>query len=160
MTEDHPVIGAFVDGARQTLGTMAMMDMEVVGVESVSALGETLDYTATMGLCAHDGSEGLLLVSLCEEVARQVVASMLGADPAEIGDDLLDGVGEIANMVAGAAKTTLSVDDRVFDLSIPAVMSGAKQEVKSGGHGTPGARVDCEVGGKPLIICVWMEGVE
>ncbi len=158
MTEDHPIVLAFIEAAKQTLSTMAMMELEIESVEMVTVLDATLDYTATMGLCGGDEGEGLLLLTLGEDVAAQVISAMLGVDPAEAGDDLVDGVGEIANMIAGAAKTTVVCANIHFDHSIPAVMKGGKSQVVSGG-GDAGARVNCSVRGLPLVMCIWMQGI-
>ena len=46
---------------------------------------------------------GTVVVSLSKEVALKVASTMLGDEATEINDDVLDAVGELANVVAGAA---------------------------------------------------------
>ena len=127
MTVDHPIVKAFVDAAVQTLTTMAMLELEPGEVTQVKAFENTLDYTATMGLCGE--KEGILVLSLESSLARQIVAAMLGEDESEIDSDLLDGVGELTNMIAGSAKTELGRSSYHFNLSIPAVIEGEKSIV-------------------------------
>ena len=56
MNEDHTLVKPFIDAAVDTLGTMAMLDLECNTVGFVDRFEETLDYTATMGLCGeHEG---------------------------------------------------------------------------------------------------------
>lgn len=157
MTADHPVVKAFTDAAVDTLSTMAMLDLEKGEITRVEAFENTLDYTATMGLCGE--REGLLVLSLESETARHIVAAMLGEDESEIDGDLVDGVGELANMIAGTAKTTLGKDDYHFELSIPAVIEGEKNIVTPQ-TGFKGVRMECSVGEAPFVIAIWMEGLD
>jgi CheY-specific phosphatase CheX len=83
---------------------------------------------------------------------------MLGEDDSEIDSDLLDGVGELVNMIAGTAKTTLGNGDYHFDLSIPAVLEGAKAAV------TPqtklaGLQLNCRCGDRELVLAIWTKGI-
>lgn len=156
MTLDHPIVKAFSNAAVETLNTMAMLELECAGTRQVKAFEMTLDYTATMGLCGEN--EGLLVVSVGKSLLRSVVAAMLGEDESEVDNDLVDGIGELANMIGGAAKGTLASADYHFELSIPAVITGEKNVV------TPqttseGVRIDCICSGEPLVIGVWSEGL-
>jgi chemotaxis protein CheX len=156
MTVDHPIVKAFMDALRSTLSTMAMLEVNLKDVREASRLNKTFDFTATMGL-AREAGEGLMMITIDGRLARTIVASMLGMGEDEIDGDLLDGVGEVANMVAGAAKTSLSGTPYRFDLSIPAASTGAGNEV-SAKNGTPGFSVEGEINGQKLMLGLWMRG--
>lgn len=156
MTVDHPIVKAFVDAAVQTLTTMAMLELEPGEVTQVEAFENTLDYTATMGLCGE--KEGILVLSLESSLARQIVAAMLGEDESEIDSDLLDGVGELTNMIAGSAKTELGRSSYHFNLSIPAVIEGEKSIVTPQ-SASSGVRVSMTCGGRQFVIGIWTQGL-
>lgn len=156
MTVDHPIVKAFLDAAIETLGTMAMLELEIGEVVPVHAIDNTLDFTATMGLCGE--KEGLLVLSVEASLARQIVAAMLGEDESEIDSDLLDGVGELSNMIAGAAKTALGKTGYHFNLSIPAVIEGEKNVVTPQSAAI-GVRINMTSSGRDFVIGVWTEGI-
>jgi len=153
MTPGDAVIDAFLEAARDTLGTMAMLELDVQGVAPVARFDATRELTATMGLGGEN--EGLLVLSLDAPLARRAVSSMLGVGEEEVEDDLFDGVGELANMIAGAAKTALTGGPHHFELSIPACTSGAGRSL-SALAGTTGFRVEGRVAGEPLDVAVWL----
>lgn len=151
------VLRALVEAARETLGTMAMADLETTGaprpVEEVENLG------AASSIALSGPGEGLLLVSFDAGAARELVASMLGLGPDELSmPDLLDGVGEIANMIAGGAKKTLAGGPHHFDLSIPTVVWKEKSLLR-GPKGTPGVALDGRVGGGAVLLALWQRGL-
>jgi chemotaxis protein CheX len=54
---------------------------------------------------------------------------MLGMDVDEVGDDVNDALGEIANMLGGHVKQVLSKGGLDLNLSIPTVISGESYSV-------------------------------
>lgn len=81
------------------------------------------DYSGVIGL-AGSGS-GVAIVSFPKELARLAVANMLYMDPAELEEsDIEDGVGELINMIAGAAKSSFTGSPFSFDISLPNVIKG------------------------------------
>ena len=70
----------------------------------------------------HGASTGEVEVVLPERLGTWLVVSLLGLPPDAVLKDnqLLDGVGEFANMVCGAWLSRLS-DDCLFELRVPAV---------------------------------------
>ncbi len=156
MTLDHPIIKAFGDAAVQTLTTMAMLELECASATPVDSFEDTLDFTATLGLCGDN--EGLLVVSVGTSLLTSVVAAMLGEDESEVAGDLVDGAGELANMIGGAAKGVLGAADYHFDVSIPAVITGEKNVVAAQ-TANKGVRIDCVCDGKPFVIGLWTQGL-
>ncbi len=68
--------------------------------------------------------KGTITIHFDKKMAAKVASNILEEDIEEINEDVEDAVGEIANMVAGGAKTKLFKSGIAFDISIPAVIAG------------------------------------
>lgn len=69
---------------------------------------------------------GSVVINLSEKTALQLASALLGDELAELDEDCIDAIGEIANMVAGNAKNGFPVANT--SLSVPTVVIG-KHEV-------------------------------
>jgi chemotaxis protein CheX len=94
------------------------------------------DISAVIGF-AGARVTGSVAISFPTPVALKIYSLMMGEKVYRISSDVQDVVGEIANIVAGGAKTELSKDNLSFNLSIPTVVVGK-------GH-TLGHRMDIPV---------------
>ncbi len=66
-----------------------------------------------------------LVLSFPQQTATRIVAQMLAIEEHELDDEMLgDGVGEIANIVAGRAKALLVPGERPYAVSLPSVVHG------------------------------------
>jgi chemotaxis protein CheX len=65
---------------------------------------------------------GMVVVSMCREVALGAASKMLGETCTEINADVSDAVGELTNIIAGAAKAKL--EDLCMSISLPTVVTG------------------------------------
>lgn len=70
---------------------------------------------------------GTVVLSFSKPVALQAAAAMLLMEAPEINEDVLDAVGELTNVVAGAAKAELAEFD--LSVSLPNVITGENHEV-------------------------------
>ena len=70
---------------------------------------------------------GAVVINLSEAVAIKAASAMLMTELTEVCDDVLDAVGEIANMVAGAAKAEL--EEYELSVSLPNVIIGNPHEI-------------------------------
>ena len=123
MEIENTIVRAFIDSLTDALNTMAMLEVEVESMATpADKIEQTLDYSAVVGLAGD--SDGVLVITLTALLAQQIVGSMLGMSEDEFdGDaDVLDGVGEIGNIVAGNLKALLPGPS---DLSVPIVEAGA-----------------------------------
>ncbi|MCZ7527730.1 MAG: chemotaxis protein CheX [Acidimicrobiia bacterium] len=93
--------------------------------------------------------EGAVMLDLPEPLARDAAAAMFGMEPDELGDDeVLDALGELANMIGGNVKGMLDADCK---LSLPTVAEGKDFRVCVPGSGVQTALVfDCA--GKPFQV--------
>jgi chemotaxis protein CheX len=71
---------------------------------------------------------GSVVLSLSAELAKRAASHMLMTEIDEINDDVTDAVGELANMVAGAAKAQL--EDLEMSVSLPNVITGTNYSVR------------------------------
>ncbi len=68
-----------------------------------------------------------VVINLSKEFAFKVTEALTGLSPAHIDSDVLDVVGELANMIAGSAKE--SFRDNSITLGLPTVISGVGHQV-------------------------------
>lgn len=67
-------------------------------------------------------AKGTVVVSLERETALRATEAMLTERPDSINEDVVDAVGELANMIAGRAKATL--EEFEMKISLPLVVAG------------------------------------
>jgi chemotaxis protein CheX len=97
--------------------------------------------TGVIGI--SNGMTGSCAVSFPAVLANRLVGSFLGESPAKITAAMMcDGVGEIANMVAGAAKRQFVTQGIHFDISTPTVVMGGEKTAVHNPNGT--MNIACE----------------
>ncbi len=114
--------GVLLDSAKEVFETMVFMNLEEVDGQRPEPAGVTLLGTITFA----GNLEGCLGVCCDTEGARAIAAAMLCMEsPDDLAEeDLVDAMGEIANMVMGAIKTRIQDDYTSLLISIPAVVQG------------------------------------
>ena len=88
------------------------------------------------GLIGLSGQrQGMVVVSLGRQTAIKATEILLGERPEHVNSQVVDAVGEITNMIAGAAKAKLAQ----FQLSIglPSVICGKNHLIKFPSNSTP-----------------------
>jgi chemotaxis protein CheX len=78
---------------------------------------------------------GTVVLSFSKEVAIKAASVMLMTEMTELNSDVVDAVGELTNMVAGAAKSKL--EELQLSISLPNVITGAGHEVRFPSEVTP-----------------------
>jgi len=74
-----------------------------------------------------NGITGSCSVSFPASIARHIIAKFMEEDEAALTDEMVsDGIGEVANMVAGGAKRHFASTAYRFDISTPTVIMGAQ----------------------------------
>jgi chemotaxis protein CheX len=73
---------------------------------------------------------GSLSLTFSQACILKIVSNMLGEQAQEINDDIRDAVGELTNMISGAARNELGNEGYVFRTSIPITVSGPKHTIK------------------------------
>lgn len=119
-------INPFIKSLVNTFSTMLGCDVmrgELQLKDNCVALHEV---SGTIGLSGK--AVGTVVVSLSKEVALKAASAMLMMEATELDDDVIDAVGEITNMVAGAAKAQL--EEYELSISLPNVITGTGHEIR------------------------------
>ena len=78
------------------------------------------DISGIIGLTGR--AKGSVVLSLSKESALRATEVLLAEQPEDINDDVVDAVGEMANIVAGGAKAQL--EQLAMSVSLPTVITG------------------------------------
>ena len=78
---------------------------------------------------------GTVVINLSESVAIKAASAMLMTEVTEVNEQVLDAVGEIANIVAGGAKAEL--EEFQLSVSLPNVVVGDPHEIHFPSNATP-----------------------
>ena len=101
------------------------------------------------GIIGLSGSvSGCVVINLSKEIAIKLASALLDEEFTELNDDCTDAIGEIANMIAGNAKTDFPVDNT--SISVPSVVVGKHKMTYP--RGIPIVSVPCETSGGQLVI--------
>ena len=65
---------------------------------------------------------GSVVISMTHDIAFQLASALMGESVNVLDDDCIDAIGEIANMIAGNAKTDFPSDNN--SISVPSVVVG------------------------------------
>jgi chemotaxis protein CheX len=111
-----------ISAAKEVFTTMVMMELEdhYPLREPVTKLNCSI--TGMVGLAGL--YSGILSIHCPQQLALNITSNMLGMDVDEVGEDVSDALGEIANMLGGHVKQVLSKGGLDLNLSIPTVISG------------------------------------
>lgn len=99
---------------------------------------------------------GSVVISLTHEVAFQLASNLIGEEVNELDDVCTDSIGEIANMIAGNAKTDFPTEDN--SISVPSVVVG-KHKV-SYPTGIPVITIPCSTDKGGIVIEVALKAKE
>jgi len=110
----------------EVLGVMLGLPVSVAE-EPVAPETDSVTLTAVVGLAGAISGAYTLLVHA--KAAIQMTACMVGMELDSVDETVLDGLGEIGNMLAGAWKSKVSVLNSACLLSVPTVVTGTHYEV-------------------------------
>ncbi len=159
MSEVDPTLDCFVEATREVLESLSMLDLELkqrTGDDPGEP--ELLAVTSYMPLMRGAVADRMLVLTLSRPLARRFIAAMLGIDEDEVenGSELQDGIGEIANMIAGIAKQKVDATEQAFTLSLPISLSNREELPVTERTLTNGCTACCTVGGEPLrLTLLW-----
>lgn len=90
------------------------------------------DILALLGLTGT--YSGVMQLNFTSELALKMASWMMQTHYSEFNSEVLESIGELANMIAGGLKNRLSTEqNELFNMSIPLVVSGKDKSVY---HGT------------------------
>jgi chemotaxis protein CheX len=120
---DKRLINAFVDGVIKTLKTMAYTEV-TPGKPFIEPKFIMKGEIAGMVGMVAPPIKGTFLICFDKPAIFAILENMIGEVHTELNSDVSDGVGEMTNMIYGAAKTTLNELGYKFEMAIPSVITG------------------------------------
>ncbi|WP_414652443.1 chemotaxis protein CheX [Geomonas sp.] len=121
--------GYVINATKEVFTTMVMLDPQDQYPLSEPITTFHCSVTGMVGLAGT--YTGILSIHCPKPLALRITSNMLGMDVEEVGEDVNDAMGEIANMLGGYVKQILSKGGLDINLSIPTVIAGEEYTVNS-----------------------------
>jgi chemotaxis protein CheX len=147
-------INPFLSSLSHTFRTMLNCEIHRGQLQLKNPLSLKFPISGVIGLSGK--AVGTVVINLSESVAMKAASAMLMMDIEEINEDVVDAVGEIANMVAGAAKAELA--EYELSISLPSVVTGSQHDIRFPSNVTP-ICVPFETDFGPLMLEVGLASV-
>lgn len=119
-------INPFIESTVDVFRTMLGCDVERTGLSVHDSFCPEYDITGIIGLSGK--ANGDVVISFEEKVALAATHALIGMRYHEITDDVVDTVGELTNMIAGHAKTSL--ENLAMSLALPTVIVGKNHSIR------------------------------
>jgi len=129
---DVAYINPFITATRTTYSTMINMEVTPQNPHIKKEPSASYDVSGIIGLSGD--AQGSIAISFPKIVALKTVSAILGAEIKVVGAELTDGIGEVANIIAGNAKQHLNGLN--LSISLPNVVIG-KDHILAGQKGIP-----------------------
>ena len=146
-------INPFLEGTVDVLKTMAFVN-PIPGKPYLKK--NNVAKGDVSGIIGITGTiKGSLALSFSAGSILKIVSNMLGEEMKSIDGDIRDAVGEITNMVSGAARKRIEVMGYSLSASIPTVVSGKEHTIM---HvmGGPSVVIPFEMEGGSFVVDVCM----
>ena len=101
-------INPFLKAVSNTFKTMLAADAQRGELALGDAKRRQFPISGLIGLSGK--ASGMVVINLSTEVALKAASTMLMEEMNEVNEDVLDAVGELANVIAGQAKAELQKD--------------------------------------------------
>jgi chemotaxis protein CheX len=122
---DVSYVNPFVKATNETFKTMLAVDLKMGDPQLKKNDKHAYDVSGVIGLSGE--AQGIISLSFPQDMALKVVSKLLGTEITEVGAELTDAIGEIANIVAGYAKQYLT--DFNLSISLPNVVIGSNHKI-------------------------------
>jgi len=153
MQAEH--INPFLRAVTNTFSTMFNCEARRGAMTLVDSEEKFFPISGVIGLSGK--AVGIVVINLSEEVALRAASTMLMMEMTKVDDDVIDAVGEMANMIAGQAKAELEEYD--LSVSLPSVITGQGHELRFPSDAKPIA-VDFDTDFGPLRLEVGLEPIQ
>ena len=115
-------INPFIEATVNTFKTMCSLD---VVREKIFLKGDGAEIYGVTGIIGLGGeASGSVVLNFPAEVAIAAVGSFVGEVYDDISSDVVDGVGELTNIIAGDSKNRLGQKGYSFDIGLPKIVVG------------------------------------
>jgi chemotaxis protein CheX len=113
-------INPFISATINTFQTMLGIEVKPEKPNIKTSPYPTYDISGIIGLSGT--AQGNIAISFPKIIALKIVSKMIGTDIKVVGPELADGIGELANIIAGNAKKDLTQFQ--LSISLPNVIIG------------------------------------
>lgn len=113
-------INPFISAAVDVFATMLKCDLTRGELFTNTNFHPAHEVSGIIGLSGK--ASGTVIVSVDNNVALSITEAMLGERPDSIDSDVIDAIGEVTNMIAGKAKSSL--EQLAMSLAMPTVITG------------------------------------
>jgi chemotaxis protein CheX len=140
---DVSYVNPFLKATNETFKMMIGIDVQM-GKPIIKETSEhSYDVSGVIGLSGE--AQGTIALSFSKAASLKVISKMLGMELKIVGAELTDGIGEIANIVAGYAKQYLT--EYKVSISLPNVVIGKSHKLAApSGVSTIVVPYTCELG--------------
>lgn len=122
---DVSFINAFICAANDTFTTMLQIKLTVGEPALKQKVKYTSEITGSIGFSGK--AQGFIAFSYTKDMAINIVSKLIGTQLHDLGMDVVDGIGEITNIVAGNAKQYLP--DLALSISLPNIIIGSEYKI-------------------------------
>jgi chemotaxis protein CheX len=143
---DVKYVNPFIKAVKKLFNTMIDVPFKL-GTPSLKQ-GSVPEYEISSIIGLSGTVTGCVVINLSEEIALQLVSALIGEPVSELDADCTDAIGEVANMIAGNAKTDFPSEGTA--ISVPSVVVG-KHKV-SYPSGLPIISIPCSTDKGELLI--------
>ncbi len=119
-------VNPFILATKETFSTMVNMEVKPGKIQLKQGSGLSFDVSGIIGLSGD--AKGTVSLSFTKDSAIQVASSFVGEKLTSLDDSVVDAIGELANIIAGAAKQHLHGFS--VNISLPSVILGSQHELK------------------------------
>lgn len=115
-------INPFIEATINTFQTMCSVK---AARDKIFLKGEGSEVYGVTGIIGLGGeASGSVVLNFPAEVAMAAVGSFVGESYSSISAEVVDGVGELTNIIAGDSKNRLSQKGYSFDIGLPKIVVG------------------------------------
>lgn len=123
-TLDTEFINPFLHATIRVLKVQAQVDATAGQIYLKRSSESRIGFISGVIGIVSDQFQGSIIISFPEKTFLHVISSMLGETFHKIDKDIIDGAGELTNMIFGQAKIILNEKGYGIKTAIPSVVSG------------------------------------
>lgn len=118
-------VNSFISATQDVFSMMLSCELSRGPLGSTRSHSPEYEVSGFIGLSGK--CQGMFVVSLGRHTAMLVAEAMLGQRPDDLDAEVVDAVGELTNMIAGAAKTKL--EELSMCIGLPTVVCGSQHAI-------------------------------
>ncbi|MEZ6070726.1 MAG: chemotaxis protein CheX [Pirellulales bacterium] len=119
-------INPFIESTVSVFTRMLGCQVKRTGIDLHEHFTPKYDITGLIGLSG--GATGDVVISFQKELALRATEALTGEHFGDVTEDVIDTVGELTNMIAGSAKTSLAQYE--MQLALPTVIVGTNHAIR------------------------------